>query len=72
MVIACSSSLRNNDGQTLRMEHLAAATESGQVMVNDLPNQWLQRFTKTISSTRRTKAACAGTGGSTRRRNTRR
>ena len=34
-----SNGLKNDDGHALRMEHVAAAAERGQGMVNDLPNR---------------------------------
>ena len=43
-----SNGLKNDDGQVLRMDHVAAAAERGQRMVNDLPNQWLLRYTKAM------------------------
>lgn len=35
-------------GGPLRMSHIAAAANSGQVSVNDLPNQWLSRYTRAM------------------------
>ncbi|HUT92390.1 MAG TPA: dUTPase [Thermoguttaceae bacterium] len=35
-------------GAPLRMSDIAAAANSGQLTVNDLPNQWLGRYTRAI------------------------
>ena len=43
-----SNGLRDGDGDTLEMSQVAAAAERGQNMVNDLPNQWLQRYAKAM------------------------
>ena len=43
-----SNGLRHEDGQGLRMAHIAGAAERGQGMVNDLPNQWLLRYAKAM------------------------
>jgi len=46
--VFASNGLRDGDGRTLEMSQIAAAAERGQNMVNDLPNQWLQRYAKAM------------------------
>jgi dimeric dUTPase (all-alpha-NTP-PPase superfamily) len=40
--------LRDNDGKPLTMKAIADNAENGQLLVNDLPCQWLGRYTKAI------------------------
>lgn len=40
--------LANSAGQPLRMTDITAAVERGELMVNDLPNQWLVRYAKAM------------------------
>ena len=42
------NSLRDNNGQPLTMNTIVQAVEAQQLMVNDLPNQWLGRYTRAM------------------------
>lgn len=42
------NSLRDNSGQPLTMNTIVQAVAAQQLMVNDLPNQWLGRYTKAM------------------------
>jgi len=46
--VFASNGLRNGEGRPLEMSQIAAVAEHGQNMVNDLPNQWLQRYAKAM------------------------
>lgn len=43
-----NNGLRDNDGQPLTMRTIATEIESGRLSVNDVPNQWLCRYTKAM------------------------
>jgi hypothetical protein len=46
--VFASNGLKDDEGQPLRMEQIAAAAAAGRCMVNDLPNQWLLRYAKAM------------------------
>ena len=41
--------IRDDEGQLLRMETIIRAATDGKLGVNDLPNQWLVRYSKAMS-----------------------
>ncbi len=45
-----NNAVRNDVGEPLRMEQIAAAARDGRHMVNDLPNQWLRRFAEAMDA----------------------
>lgn len=44
------NSLRDNDGGQLTMATIIQAVYAGRLMVNDLPNQWLARYTRAMEA----------------------